>query len=300
MKNFDLHTNVSSGSVCSIGGELIACAVKGRQLLWHGDQAYWEGHAPLLFPIVGRAYGGQLIIDGCSYEMPIHGVVKNRIWSLVSQSSDRMMLRFVADAESLQHYPFAFVIDASYILHVDGFTTRYTVRNSGNRPMPFCIGAHPGFLCPMEPHACLSDYELHFAQNEEGTIYKLRDAAFPERVFHLNELQNGHTLPLTDTLFTRYGSIVFAGTHSRSVALQNRRTGEGLRLDFPDYKTLCLWTIPGSGFLCMEPWSGLPAFIGETGELADKPYVRTLPPGECASYEYTVHVYSPANQSPQN
>ncbi len=54
----------------------------------------------------------------------------------------------------------------------------------------------------------------------------------------------------------------------------------GVRVDFAALSFLGLWTKPGAGYLCIEPWQGHADDEGFTGAFADKPGVITLAPGE--------------------
>ena len=44
-----------------------------------------------------------------------------------------------------------------------------------------------------------------------------------------------------------------------------------IRIRFPDLPHLGVWTKPGAGFLCIEPWQGYAAPLGFAGELKNKP-----------------------------
>ena len=36
------------------GAELVSLQKNGTEYLWNGDPVYWDRHAPILFPFVGR------------------------------------------------------------------------------------------------------------------------------------------------------------------------------------------------------------------------------------------------------
>ena len=57
-------------------------------------------------------------------------------------------------------------------------------------------------------------------------------------------------------------------------------------MDISDFKVFAVWTAykPGSPYVCLEPWNGLPADVDETTDAKSKKYSITLAPGE----EYTV------------
>ena len=55
----------------------------GRELMTDGDPAFWSGHAPLLFPIVGRLVGDCYRLDGRDYSLPQHGFARRRDFALI-------------------------------------------------------------------------------------------------------------------------------------------------------------------------------------------------------------------------
>jgi galactose mutarotase-like enzyme len=56
--------------------------------------------------------------------------------------------------------------------------------------------------------------------------------------------------------------------------------GPRLRLEFPDTPYLGIWTKPGAGFLCLEPWHGIADPAGFEGDFRAKPGVFEVAPGE--------------------
>ena len=64
--------------------------------------------------------------------------------------------------------------------------------------------------------------------------------------------------------------------------------GPKLYFGFHGFDVLGLWSKPGAGFLCIEPWSGFHSPEGWEGELADKPGILTIPPSGCFEAGWTV------------
>jgi hypothetical protein len=62
------------------GAELASLRDKstGRELIWQADPEVWGGSAPILFPIIGKLKDGITRINGKSYEIPKHGVLRVR------------------------------------------------------------------------------------------------------------------------------------------------------------------------------------------------------------------------------
>ena len=66
-------TRIADGTlaveVSSLGAEMQSLKTSdGRSWLWHGDPAFWGGRSPILFPIVGKAPGNEVLIDGRPFE----------------------------------------------------------------------------------------------------------------------------------------------------------------------------------------------------------------------------------------
>lgn len=120
-----------------LGAELSSLAdAAGRELMTDADPAYWSGHAPLLFPIVGRLNGDVLRLDGREYPMKQHGFARRMPWDVVGASSDAVTFRLISGAETRAAYPFDFELAVRYA--VEGGTLSVVVRaaNTGETPLP--------------------------------------------------------------------------------------------------------------------------------------------------------------------
>jgi len=59
-----------SAAINPLGAELTHLRdAEGHELMTDADPTYWAGHAPILFPIVGRLNGDTLRLDGRDYAM---------------------------------------------------------------------------------------------------------------------------------------------------------------------------------------------------------------------------------------
>src|SRR5882757_4965732 len=70
----------------------------GRELMTDADPAFWTGHAPILFPIVGRLNGDTLRLDGRDFAMKQHGFARHKMFELVEHAADRALFR-LTDSE---------------------------------------------------------------------------------------------------------------------------------------------------------------------------------------------------------
>ena len=93
------------------GAELASLYDKqnGREIIWQADPEIWSGSAPILFPIVGRLKDGTTEINGTSYEIPKHGLLRTREARPIEEGNDYAVLQFKSNDETLKQYPFAFV-----------------------------------------------------------------------------------------------------------------------------------------------------------------------------------------------
>jgi galactose mutarotase-like enzyme len=84
-----------------------------------------------------------------------------------------------------------------------------------------------------------------------------------------SETLEGSTLPLDDAMFVP-GALIFDQLKSRAVSF-GVPGQPSIQVRFANMPHLGIWTKPGAGFLCIEPWRGYVAPLGFAGELKDKP-----------------------------
>ena len=67
------------------GAELCSIFDKEKQheVVWQADPAYWNRHAPVLFPFVGKVNEGLYRYKGKSYPMGQHGFARDMEFTLV-------------------------------------------------------------------------------------------------------------------------------------------------------------------------------------------------------------------------
>ena len=284
------------------GGAVAACSTQGGELtsfqhqeieyVWQGDSRYWSGQAPCLFPVVCRAKEDRVILDGISYPMQKHRIARKAEYTPVQVAPDYVVFQLKQSADSKQAYPYDFTLEIIHQVTDDGFSTTYRVTNTDIKKMPFCIGGHPGFNCPLRVGEQFSDYSIRFADaagavahvTEPGSGYM--DPTSPA----LDVIQNNE-LPLR---YSDYDddAIVVENLPQKSLQLVNRTTGHGIQFDFASFDAIGFWTPikMNAPFICLEPWNGLPGGLDETPDMADQIYVKYLEPGERFETGYQVRV----------
>ena len=234
----ELKRGGRTARVETLGGELGSYRdERGLEYIWGGDPAYWPGRNPLLFPIVGMLKEGKIRFDGREYAMERHGFARRREFTPAARGEDWVRLELRESAETLALYPYPFRLAVEQRLTDTGFSTAVTVANPGEGPLPFCLGAHTGFRCPLEAGERFEDYELVFPERESCPTLLLRDGLL-DRPAALPCLEDTDTLPLDYRWFDALDTLIFEGLRSRSVALRSRKSGSGVRVSFDGFPML--------------------------------------------------------------
>lgn len=280
-----------TAAVDTRGGELISFRDgAGTEYIWGGDPAYWAGRNPILFPIVGSLKNGRVDIGGQTYEMNRHGFARGSEFTLAEQGEDFAVLELRDSPDTLARYPFPFLLRVRHQLLADGFSTAFTVSNPGDQPMPFCIGAHTAFNCPLYPGEQFEDYRLVFDQTEDSDSLPLTAEGLLAPGPGIPLLRGTDTIPLSHEPFDKLDTLIFDGLRSTGVRLIHKDTGRGVRMEFGDFPMIAFWTAArkNAPFLCLEPWHGCAAWDNESGRFEDKPHCVTLQPGETRALSFTV------------
>ncbi|MEO1448958.1 MAG: aldose 1-epimerase family protein [Bacteroidota bacterium] len=255
------------------------------EYMWEGDPSVWGRHAPVLFPIVGRLKDNQYMVGTESYRLTQHGFARDRTFTRIEQTESQLRFRLTNDPETEALYPFSFELEIGY--HLDGraLTVSYAVRNSGEATLPFSLGAHPGFKCPLLPDESLTDYEVVFAQPETLARHLLEGGLYNRETESV--LVNQDRIGITPTLFDQ-DALVFHQPKSEWVALRSRKSGRGVELSLEGWPYLGIWAKPGAPFVCLEPWQGVADYTDASGHLSEKLGMMFLAPGATHTAAYTL------------
>jgi galactose mutarotase-like enzyme len=269
----------------------------GRDLLWDGDPAVWAGRAPILFPTIGEVAGGNYRLGAKTYHLSRHGFARGKMFEVVTAGATERparespagttsaTFRLSADDATLQVYPFRFELDVRFAVSGTTLTVTTSVRNRGAENMPASVGYHPGFRWPLPYGQPRSAHFIEFASNEPAPIRRLDSHGLltPER--HPTPISN-RRLALDDSLFAA-DVVIFDEFHSRSVTY-GAAEGPRIQVSYPNATYLGIWTKPGAGFICIEPWRGIADPVGFSGDFTAKPGVFSVAPGEAQSIEMAI------------
>ena len=288
LQNENLSININS-----FGGALSSIKDKdGLEYLWQGDKKYWSGQAPVLFPICGSLRNDKAVIGGNKeITMPRHGIVRKREFELEKADDKEIVYSIESNEELLAQYPYDFKLSIGYTLSGKSIIITYKVENRSDEVMPFFLGAHPGFNCPLTEDTVYEDYYVEFDQEENCTsATPLPENGLVDRKTRQPFLENSNKLAL-DYKYFAIEAIVLDQLKSRKVTLKTDKHNKGIQMDFTDFNNLLLWsTANKSPFIALEPWRGLSTCLDESDVFEEKANVTLLAPKSSKEYKLTISI----------
>lgn len=273
-----------SAVISTLGAELKSVRHQnGTEFMWQADPDIWPRTAPVLFPIVGKVKNDVLKVGGKTYPISQHGFARDKKFSVIEQSDAAVRFQLLYSDETLQKYPFDFKLILTYTWNEDTLICGYEVHNLGVTPMPFCIGAHPGFNIP---DADFSKCTLTFNTNKPMERCLLEGGLFngEKRMISLD----GGSLQLNATSFDD-DAIVIKELPATSVSLTHQGSRYGVKMDFDGFPQLGIWAKKGSQrFICLEPWFGYADSVNGHADITSKEGVQILPSHEVFSASYSI------------
>lgn len=284
-----IGTAAISATIKQEGAELTSLRdAAGEELLWQAGPE-WPRQSPVLFPVVGRLAGDTLRHQGREYRVTQHGFARDSLFEWVERTPTRTVLRLAESDATRAVYPFAFLLEMIYAVEGETLSVTGRVSNPGNVVLPCGIGAHPAFRWPLAAGVAQEAHVLEFDTPETGPALAVEGGLLGEE----EPLPfDGRVLPLSPALFAQ-DALVMPGVASRSVrfvaAGEDGVPARVLTVAWEGYKDLGVWSKPGGApFLCIEPWFSMASPVGWDGEIADKPGILLLPPGESRDFTWTV------------
>ena len=288
-----IRDNHCTATIDSIGAQLISFQNSaGKEFIWQRDPDIWPRCSPLLFPAVGNSRGGRTMFEGGWYDMPKHGFCKESDFEVIARSDSDVTFRLKSNNMTKQHYPYDFSLSLTYQLNDGVLSMTYQVENLQDSEICYCIGAHPGFICPMEEGASFEDYQLEFAQEENtaSIVYDLENMQFNTDK-HMIVLENTKILPLRYELFSQ-DAVYFNEISSRKVSLIHKQSRKGVQVSYPGFSSIAFWTPDGkrAPFLCIEPWNGSAVRSDEDDEFTHKHGIQVLKAWEKKSHQMEINI----------
>lgn len=274
--------------VCLQEGAMLHSLVKdGVEYLWQGDKEHWGGQAPVCFPIVGVLKGGKANAFGKPCEMKRHGVARINPFEIKEQGPNSVCFVQKSSEKTKREFPFDYLLQIKYTVLGNSVTTEYTVKNTGNCKLPFQIGGHPAFNCPLESGERFEDYSVKF---DKVLNHPCLRPDIHSGIIDISKrydvIKNSNEIKMDHSLFV-YDAMVFDGIKSKSATLS--AGGRGVQIDYQDFANLLIWSSANGGdFVALEPWTGISTCSDESDAFENKRGITVLEPGEEASFKFKI------------
>lgn len=262
----------------------------GREVLWNADPAYWNRHAPVLFPFVGALQDEQYQYHNKSYRMGQHGFARDSVFTVEEHQPTLICHKLTWTDDSFNKYPFKFSLYITHILSGNEIKVCWKVINEQAEAMYFGIGAHPAFLAPVKAGETQEDYYLNlYSDKENYTCLRINENALaltekPE----IFTAKDGFC-PLNNDLF-KDGVWIFEHAQLQKVGLALPDKTPYIEINCEGFPYVGIWTKPGAPFVCLEPWYGRTDDAGFKGNIQDKSGIQKLDAGETFEADYTITV----------
>ena len=289
---YSIENKILKATVDTSGAQLQSVYSKATETeyLWQGDPAYWAGRAYNLFPTIGRMYKNTYTYDGNEYSLRCHGIARYRAFQLTDRTATKLTFRLTEDEDSLKEYPFKFEFFIRYELKEATLEISLIVKNTDEKELIFALGGHPGFNVPFG-NGAFEDYYLEFSEKTKVLFHTLSESKFMTGEKLPLPLTEGVRLPLRHELFDNDAAIL--GKTCREISLKSKADPRYITVKYPDVRYLGVWHTPETDapFVCIEPWSALPATDGVITDLSAKEDMTRLAPGKTYKTSWSIEIH---------
>lgn len=277
-------------SVSSFGAQLQSIKQNNIEYLWQGDSKWWSRRAPILFPFVGKLRDDHATSAQGDINLPQHGLARNLEHELEGETTSSVHYLLTSTNETKKNYPYDFELRVSYLIDENScLHNTFEVTNTGTCDMPYNIGGHPAFNCPLQDNEDFRDYEIRFSQAwtyDSPTIDFTNSNINPNKTFNL--LDNSDTIKVTHELFD-CDTLLLKDIPNSFVEMVSTKTGHGVQLKFDDFKYFGIWSAKNNApFVALEPWCGCNTLTTEDDVFEHKTNTQVLAPGETKTYTFTM------------
>lgn len=286
---FELSSNEAKVYVLQDGAMLTSLLKNGTEYLWQGDKEHWAGQAPVCFPIVGVLPDDKGYAFGKECNMKRHGVARINAFDVKEKCKNSITFIQIADDSTKAGFPFDYILEIKYTLVGSTVTTEYTIKNTGFEKMPFVIGGHPAFNCPLADQEAFEDYKVIFDKAINKEVLR------PDHHSGLVDIEKRYpatngtdTINLVHDLFEENDAMIFDDIEAKTATLIGK-AGKGIKIEYQDMKNLLIWSACNrADFVALEPWTGISNCSDETNEIEKKRGMTILEPNEQASFKYKI------------
>ncbi|MBU7477382.1 aldose 1-epimerase family protein [Lactiplantibacillus pentosus] len=266
--------------ISNLGAEIqsVELLESGVNVIWNDvNQQYWQRHAPILFPIIGRLNDNSYKYRGRKYELNQHGFLRDQEFQVIASDYNFVKLQSVSSLKTLAKYPFDYRFEVLYQLVDNRLEICYQIENVDDNTMYYSLGLHPGFNIK----GTLDHYQLIFEPRiKEIRRLRVNPAPFINGTSSLETLENG-VFPLSYSLLNQ-GLVIVDTENLESVSLSNLSSVNQIEISLADFPYLAIWSPENQNapFVCVEPFRGLSDLYGQPRNLQDKLGIQSILSGQ--------------------
>ena len=290
--NYLIENDYLSVQVSSLGAELMSIKSKDNncEYLWQGDEKYWSGRAPIMFPICGRLYEGKYTYLGKEYSMPNHGIARASEFELTTASFDEITLSLKSNDVTKEKYPFEFIFSVTFKLNKKTLEITYDVKNKDDKELIFAVGGHPAFNVPIGGKGEFEDYYVEFGESCNAIRVDFSPTCFCTKDDKPYIKGGVKRIELNHSLFD--DDAIFLYNIDKTITLKSDKYKGSVKLKYDRMKYVGLWHMPKTDapYICIEPWSSIPANEGVIDNLLTKEEMIHLPVGYSYKNSYSITI----------
>lgn len=286
-----MDNGILTVEVSEKGAEMVSVLKQGRQVLWNANSDFWNRHAPILFPIVGKLRDDKCRFGARVCSMKQHGFARDSRFVPTGNMGEMRL----AEKPSKDVYPFDYDLSVCYELEGNQLKAIWKVANTGDEDMYFQIGAHPGFMLPQYDesemvHGYFRFYDKHGKVMDPQVVSSLEDGLRIHRASPMTLSEDGE-LPIMGLTF-RNGAIIFENGQVSAVDLLDKNRKMVLSVQCDQAEAFGVWAPfkKGCPFVCIEPWCGIADRSDFKGDLNQRDCIHRLQPGETFKFEYSISI----------
>lgn len=277
-------------AVVGIDGAMLNSLVKnGVEYLWQGDKEHWSGQAPICFPIVGVLPNNEGMAFGKKCYMKRHGIARITPFELMDKDETSVTFIQKSNADTQKAYPFDYELKVRYKIQGSTIVNEYVITNTGKEKMPFVIGGHPAFNCPLSSDEAFEDYKIVFDDVlVNGYLRPDHKTGLVDIDKRYMDFLNCDTISVEHNLFEENDAMIFDNIKSKCATLIGPNN-LGIKIEYQDMNNLLIWSACNNAdFVALEPWSGISNCSDESDVLENKRGMKILNPNETVTYKFKI------------
>ena len=267
---YTIKNGAMTATISDLGAQLLSVTKDGVEYLWNGDPKYWKGHAPILFPFVGRLFEDKYIYDGVTYEMSRHGFARGMTFAVEAQQENCIAMTIEDTEETRVMYPFRFLFRVVYSIEASALAMRIEVENRTDGKMIFGLGGHPAFMAPIEEGLSFEDYYLEFDHESIPDVIEKTEGVLLTGGAKPYPLEDGRKISLHHDLFD-HDAVVLRNMPD-TVTLKSDKGTRSVTVNYPGMPYIGFWHAvkTDAPYVAIEPWVTLPARDGIVEDFASR------------------------------